>query len=110
MQITFERSGGFGGMRLMTSLDSHTLPPEQAQELERLVEAADFFSLPSQLTGTAGPYGTIGGADRFFYQVTVDEGDRQHTVEANESAIPTTLSPLIERLTALARNRPQLGA
>jgi hypothetical protein len=64
----FEPSGGFGGMRLTTELDTdqlrvicgatyvqRALSPEESRHLKRLVESSDFFALPARAsTATRG--------------------------------------------------------
>jgi len=99
MRINFERTGGFLGMRLAVEVMTETLTPEEADELETLVERARFFDLPAMLSAQTGQ------ADRFQYKVTVEKGEQFHTVETSESAAPETLQPLIEHLTSAARTR-----
>jgi hypothetical protein len=98
MQITVERSGGFTGMPLTSSIDTAHLPPEQATHLRHLVETADFFHLPTTLSAPAQP-------DRFEYEVTVQEGDRKHTVTFGEAAMPEQLRPLLIWVMAVAHQR-----
>jgi hypothetical protein len=100
MRIEFQRSGGFAGLRLATTVDTDKLPADEADELKRLVDAADFFHLPATLKATRG-------ADQFTYRLTVEAGDRQHTLEVSESAAPESLRPLLQRLAALARTAPR---
>lgn len=99
MRIHFERSGGFAGMRLTTTVDTNSLAPEEAGALEEQLHKARFFDLPSSLN--ASPR----GADQFCYRVTVEEGERQHTVELSEAAAPEPLRHLLRQLTTLARTR-----
>lgn len=99
MRMTFERTGGFAGMSLTKVVDTTTLPAEQANQLRRLVDAADFFHLPATLTAkTSQP-------DRFEYRVTIQQNNQQHTIVVSEQAVPSTLKPLIEWLMAAARKR-----
>jgi hypothetical protein len=98
MRIHFERSGGFAGMRMTTTVDTSTIPPDEAQELQKLVESAEFFSLP-ELIPTRGSQ-----TDRFRYKVKVETGGRRHTVDTGEDAAPDTLRPLLRRLTDIARS------
>lgn len=95
MKITFERTGGFAGMVLSVVVDTTTLEPAAAQQVSLLVEAADFFQLPSVC---ASPQ-----PDRFQYKLSITEHTRQHTVLMGESAIPGTLRPLLDWLTQTAR-------
>ena len=97
MQVIFERSGGFAGLRLLTTVDTATLSAEEAALLPRLIESAAFFKLPQRI-GTAQP-----GADRFRYMVQVETQEQRHTVEIEEGAAPASLRPLLEWLTAKAK-------
>ncbi len=96
-RVQFERSGGFAGLRLGLDLSTDSLSAAETEELERLVQAARFFELPAEIGGPAE------GADQFVYRLTVESTDRSHTVEVGESAVPETLRPLIDWLTAAAR-------
>ena len=97
LHIDFERSGGFAGLSLKASVDADNLPLDQAGELDALLRAADFFSLPER------PAQPGSGADRFQYDITVTQGGRRHSVSIGESGLPPALRPLIDRLTDLAR-------
>jgi hypothetical protein len=97
MQIRFEKSGGFAAIRRppkIISVDS--LPERDAAEWRRLIEAADFFNLPSVI-----PPGH--GRDLFQYAITVDLDGRQHCVRVSEGAVPAPLQPLLERLQQAAQ-------
>jgi hypothetical protein len=105
MRVHFERSGGFGGMRLTAELDTdqlqatygaahvqRVLSPEEARHLERLVESSDFFTLPAR-TSSAGR-----GADRFQYIITVENAGKRHSVHTIDEAAPEALSALLASL------------
>lgn len=98
MRIKIERSGGFAGMLLKATIDTETLPSEQAQELKALLDAAHFFELPAKIPGSST------GADRFQYKIAVEAEGRTHTVETGEESAPSTLQPLLRRLVVLARS------
>jgi hypothetical protein len=99
MNVHFERSGGFAGLRLSHDIDSADLSQEERSELERLVEAAHFFDLPADVRA-ANP-----GADRFQYDLAVKAGPREHTVAMDEAAVPENVRPLLNWLMAKARKR-----
>lgn len=101
MHIQFERSGGFTGIPLATSLDSETLSPEEVDALQKELDQARFFDLPAKIQ-TPGT-----GADRFEYRITVEKEGRSHTIEVGEGSIPETLQPLVQHLTTLARSARQ---
>ena len=96
MRINFERSGGFAGMRITTTVDTQSLPADQASELNQLVASSGFFNLPATIPST-------GGADQYTYTVTISDQGRQHTVVVKDGSIPPALQPLLQRLTGLAR-------
>ena len=98
MRIHFERTGGFAGMRMTTTVNTESLSSAEAQDLEDMVDACGFFDLPAEITATTP------GADRFHYKLTVEDEGRRHTVETGDAAVPESLWPLIRRLTALARS------
>jgi len=81
---------------LRTSLDTAALPEDEAHEIEQLVEASNFFSLPETSPDPSS------GADQFQYNLTVN----QHRVSMGETLVPDSLRPLLVRLTALARRTP----
>ena len=91
MQITLKRSGGFTGIPLTITVDTATLSPDIATQLHHFVETADFFHLPVSGAMPAQP-------DRFEYEVTVQEGDRKHTVTFGEAAVLEPLRPLLHWL------------
>jgi hypothetical protein len=98
-RVSFERTGGFAGLHLSTTVDSQALDEAEAAQLEHEIEAAGFFVLPSRIHSSGG------GVDRFEYRITVEKQGREHAVEVGESALPDSLRPLIEHLERLLRTR-----
>ena len=96
--MLLERTGGFAGLRLTATIDTESLPQEEARELVDMVYAAGFFDLPAVIAAPAA------GADRFNYRLTVKDESREHTVEVGESAASGALGTLLHRLNALARS------
>jgi hypothetical protein len=99
MQITYERSGGFGGLTLTAELDTASLPPDEAHDVQKMIEKAGFFTLPASTPALTR------GADAFQYVVTVKADGKQHTVRMSDMAIPDALWPLIEYLTKVAKEK-----
>ena len=99
MRVSFERTGGFAGITKKTTVDTDTLPPNEASTLARLVEVADLFRLPEQIT-SLNPQ-----SDRFQYKLIVEDNDKQHTVTVSEAALPGTLRPLIEWLQKISQKK-----
>jgi hypothetical protein len=87
---------------LTATLDTERLPRQEAARLRRLISAASFFDQPTSLKSSTS------GADRFQYQVTVEEGDRMKQVEIDESCVPRTFQPLIEYLLDSCRARQKI--
>jgi hypothetical protein len=93
MRIVFERTGGFAGRRIQGALESSSLSEPQIGQLRELLDRSHFFRLPAKLISKHG------GADRFYYRITVESDDGVHTVEAAEAAIPPHLRALLDWLT-----------
>ena len=92
--ITFERSGGVVGNDLHLDLDLNSLPEDEAQHLLKLIDEADFFSVPEQTAEQFAP-------DEFRYKIEVNAGQTSHTVHTSDSTIPKNLLPLAKELTML---------
>ena len=95
-KIFFERTGGFMGRKVSLTIDLDDLPAEQVDLLDELLDEADFFELPSDLTKSAMP-------DAFTYNITVSSETRQHSVHVGDATIPDDLRPLLEELSRQAR-------
>lgn len=90
-------------MRLATTIDSTTLPSDQAKALQGLVEAAHFFDLPAQIPAPAKAASAL-PADQFHYRVTIESEGKRHTVEAGEAAGSPALQALLQELMIRARS------
>jgi hypothetical protein len=95
-KIFFERSGGFMGRTVRATIDLENLSQDQAEALEEMLDEADFFELPADLTRPPMP-------DAFTYTITVSSEDRQHSVRVNDATAPDDLRPLLEELNKQAR-------
>lgn len=103
MIISFESEGGFAhfpGLSRPVRIDTTELPPEEAKAVEALVERARFFDQPQSLA-TSAP----GAADLRSYTITVEDGDRTHTVTTTDTLEDPALRDLIEHLRARQRTQ-----
>ena len=98
MQIDFERTGGFAGMRLVAAIDTAVLPPDQASTLSGLIDDAHFFDLPARIPAP------VNVADQFNYRVTIEAAGKRHTVDVGEASASPELQALLQQLTLLARS------
>jgi hypothetical protein len=90
----FKRCGGFIGTGMRFQLDLEQLPINDARDIVRLIEQAEFFNLPENLIIKCNP-------DEYQYTITVDLGVTSHTVRTNDTTMPTSLRPLVDELSAL---------
>jgi hypothetical protein len=97
MKIQLERTGGFAGIPLRTNVDTDNLDDQSKRTLQSLVDSSRFFDLPARLSSPTP------GADRFQFKVTIQDGNRSHTVEADEGALAPEVQALFQYLTRLAR-------
>lgn len=96
MVIKFESEGGFAhfpGLSRPIHIDTEELAPEQAEQLKGLVERARFFEQPPEV-GAPPP----GAADLRSYTITVQDGDRTHTVRTSDALADPALRDLVEHL------------
>jgi hypothetical protein len=94
--INFESEGGFAhfpGLSRPVRIDTAELAPEQAERLTGLVERARFFEQPHEV-GAPPP----GAADLRSYTITVQDGDRTHTVRTSDALADPALRDLVEHL------------
>ncbi len=98
MKIEFQRSGGFAGMSLSCSVDTESLPQNEAYELQQMVKTANFFNLPAKIAASPS------GADQFNYTVTVEDEGQTYTVETGDMSAPPNLQPLLQKLDRKARS------
>lgn len=96
IQIEFRRSGGLAGISLTATTTADQLPDEQAAQLRGLLAAP----APQQPPGSAPGEG---GADRFQYQLDLDDGQRHRSFAWDETQVPESVRPLLGALTRLAR-------
>jgi hypothetical protein len=92
MKVRLERSGGLANIRRTVTVDAAALPPERAEELRRLVAAAD---LDNRSESPAPP---AGRPDRFVYRLTVEDASAGHTVTVSEDAASEDLQRLVDWL------------
>ena len=81
MHITFKTEGGLvhlPGLSRPATIDTDELSAKEANELERLIEAADFFKLPP----TSAP--PPGAADYQQYTISVTIPGRSHTARLTD--------------------------
>lgn len=100
MHVFFERTGGFAGLKLKAAFDEETLPPREARRFRKLLQDSRFFELPLRIEPPAPR------PDHFRYRVTIEKEHCVHSVLACEDAIPPTMRPLLDWLTAAARKLP----
>lgn len=98
IRIIFERSGGIMGRTTSLTLDLDDLPADQAETLRRLLDEANFLSLPENLVARPAP-------DEFNYSITVEMDTMRHTVRASDTSAPESLRPLLSELNQQARPR-----
>jgi hypothetical protein len=98
MRITFERTGGFAGMRMAITVDVDSLPEPDAAALRKLVKDTGFFNLSE-----ARPERTI--PDGFQYTIMVEGDGQQRSIQVTDASAPEKLRPLLDDLSLRARSQ-----
>ena len=98
MQITLVRSGGLAGLRTDVSVNTDELPRKEAAEIAGLVHQVGLEDLArrSPIRGR--------GADRFQYDLTVQDAEQRLKATVAEDAASPELQQLISRLLQLPRS------
>jgi hypothetical protein len=103
-RIYFERSGGFAGISISTTVDTQSLPPDEAHRLQGMIDnAKEFFDLKTPLQSSLPKRAT----DFFKYKITIETEEKQKTVETNDTNMPSELRPLISYLTEKIKKKQE---
>ncbi len=106
MRIYFERNGGFLGRPVTYTVDTSTLPTDEADSLQNLVKAATVLDLPKTTTNDQ----TLSkGRDEFQYKVVFDDDRVKYTIETTDTTAPDSLRPLLRQLTLMTRSSSRLS-
>ncbi len=100
MRVRFKTDGGFVYLPergAPVTIDTDDLPAEEADELERLLEAAGFFELPETSPLPSG------AADYLRYTISVTSPEHSHTVHLTDPIEDPDIQALVEYLEAKAR-------
>ena len=88
MNITVRQTGGFAGVSVeLASIDTSALDPARAEQIHQMLRQARFFELPATIQGAIG-------ADQTYYEITIADGDRQHTVSFQQTDDSLATEPL----------------
>lgn len=98
IRARFRRSGGFAGIPLTATVTADELGQEHAAQLRELLTAGSQEQAPEASGG--------GGADRFQYELDLDDGQHHRSFSWNESRVPEPVRPLLAALTRRARPGP----
>ena len=97
MRIRFKTEGGIAhrpGLSEPVTIETDELPAEQGNELERLMEAADFF----ELSATSSP--PPGAADYQQYTISVTTPSRSHEARLTDPIENPRVRELVTHLRA----------
>ena len=93
--MQFTQSGGFAGLVKGCDIDTATLSPENAKELEQLVKAAGISGSGELLSRS--------GRDLQQYEITIEDGTRKASVIVDDQSAPQSVKPLIGYLKKCAK-------
>ena len=90
MKVTVRRSGGFANIPLQRQVDPAALQSGEHAELESMIRAASFPDQPS------APQRSIGSADGFQYNITLEDEGKKKTFVADEQSMPEAWRVLVD--------------
>lgn len=95
MVITLIRTGGFTGIPLKKTIDTHTLDPQKSKEIEEMVTSSQFFSVAEGQEKSNQP-------DRFTYTISIQHEAVSRSLVLHESSLSLDLKRLITSLEQLS--------
>lgn len=96
MHIEFRSMGGiafFPGLNKPVQIDVEALPTKEASRLRGLIEDTHFYDLPKNVGNVPR-----GAADYKHYVITIEEGEKCHSVTIFEPIDEPRLRALVEYL------------
>jgi hypothetical protein len=90
IRVNVERSGGFAGTVIRRSVDTESLPADEARQLAELVAELDVDAV----RGAAGSSPSV--RDAFEYDVQIVRGTEQIHLHAQDPNVPPQLRSLIK--------------
>lgn len=105
MIVRYRQSGGMTGGKLDVTVDTDELSGDEAEELVRLLDAADLASLPRFRL----PLLPASGFDVFVYAIDVRDSDRRWRVRFDDTQATAEVRPLVAFLAARAMGRQPKG-
>ncbi len=89
MRVVVEQSGGFTGIPFTTSVDTGSMSPSDAAELQALVDSAHVAEFPKGGTKNVYP-------DQLEYTITLERDGERHEVNVSESDLSDPLRALLD--------------
>jgi hypothetical protein len=90
MRLAFRRSGGYLGLTSTCEVDTATLPPDEAAQLQELVKQSGVDSATSAHSAR--------GADLIEYELVLETPHGSRTVAFDTMTLPSSARPLVEYL------------
>lgn len=97
MKVRFVQTGGYAGLIKGCELDTTTLSPDEAAELERLVRESGISKSGESLSDI--------GRDLQQYEISIESGASNLSVTLDDSSVPQSAKPLIAYLKKHSRPR-----
>lgn len=94
MKLRFDQTGGYAGLVKGCEIDTSTLPPENAREIEQLVKASALSS---------GEFLSQSSRDLYQYELTIEDETSTTSVVLDDQSIPASAKPLIGYLKKCAK-------
>jgi hypothetical protein len=106
VEIEFERSGGFAGIVLRSTLNTDKLIPEDRQQIESLISKSAFFSLKSDTNTDSVSAGGRRPADYLTYKITIRDGKKIQSVQTTDLTKNIELKKFVDYLSKKALQNP----
>ncbi len=99
MRVKFVQSGGVVGAVRACEIESSALPPDEARELESLVQASGL--------SVSGEFLSPAARDLRLYAIQLERGAETVAVTFDDETLPAEARPLVSFLRRNAKPQPQ---
>ena len=90
MKVVFRRSGGFAPMPIGCDLDTQTMPPDECQRLQLLIEDSGVMDMHDAEVK--------GARDVHYYHIEIEGNGKSKKLKLDQLSVPPQAKPLIDFL------------
>ncbi|AFM26433.1 protealysin inhibitor emfourin [Desulfomonile tiedjei] len=107
MKIRFRQTGGFANLIQSCEIDTKTLSPARAAEIENLVRNSGILTVKIPFWRKVARWQRIVACDLFYYSISIESSEVTFSLAFDDSSIPDGSRPLLNYLKNRVRSQPR---